>query len=232
MENTPEPKLKKIWFEWLKPMLVVLLITGAFRSAVADWNDVPTGSMKPTIMEGDRIFINKLAYDLKVPFTTIRVASWDDPQRGDIIVLFSPYDGKRLVKRTVGVPGDSIEMRKSRLFVNGKMASYGKLEPAFFQAIPHDELPEFRFYKEGVAGRDHAVMLTPWRASVRDFGPVIVPRGSYFVMGDNRDDSFDSRMFGFVSREQIVGRATSVVASLDPSARYLPRWYRFFSHLE
>ena len=74
-------------------------------------------------------------------------------------------------------------------------------------------------------------MLTPWKTAVRNFGPVVLPPGKYFVMGDNRDDSFDSRMFGFVSRKQIVGRATSVVASLDPSAHYLPRWQRFFSSL-
>jgi len=82
------------------------------RSAVVDWNWVPTGSMKPTIMVGDLVFVNKLAYDLKVPFTRTRISTWAEPSRGDIAVLFSPSDGKRLVKRVIGLPGDTIEMRR------------------------------------------------------------------------------------------------------------------------
>src|SRR5512132_1022039 len=100
---------KKIGTE-IKGFLVILLIVSSMRSALADWNDVPTGSMKPTIQEGDRVVVNKLAYDLKVPFTTIELLKWADPQRGDIVVLFSPQDGTRLVKRVVAVPGDTVAM--------------------------------------------------------------------------------------------------------------------------
>src|ERR1044072_7496236 len=100
----------KFWKEWMKPVLVILIITSAFRSAVADWNDVPTGSMKPTILEGDRIFVNKLAYDLKLPFLGWRLIQWYDPSRGDVIVFASPADRTRLVKRVVGLPGDRIEL--------------------------------------------------------------------------------------------------------------------------
>ena len=82
-----------------KPFVFVILIVLSFRSSIADWNDVPTGSMKPTILEGDRIFVNKLAYDLKVPFTTWHLAQWGDPRRGEVIVFYSPADGVRLVKR-------------------------------------------------------------------------------------------------------------------------------------
>jgi len=113
-------KSSKFWSEWAKPLLTILLITGAFRSAIADWNDVPTGSMKPTILEGDRVYVNKLAYDLKIPFTTVHLTAWSDPKRGDIIVFFSPIDGVRLVKRVVGLPGDEIELRDNQLFVNGQ----------------------------------------------------------------------------------------------------------------
>ena len=222
---------RKFWFEWLKPLLAVLLVTGAFRSAVADWNDVPTGSMKPTILEGDRIFVNKVAYDLKVPFTTLRIAWWDNPQRGDIVVLYSPYDGRRLVKRAIAVPGDTIEMRNSFLYVNGTRLDYSAADPGVVDFISKQEQPKSRFYMEGIPGRKHAMMLTPWKASVRNFEAVTVPPGQYFVMGDNRDDSFDSRMFGFVDRSQILGRATNVVASLDPRHHFFPRWHRFFSEL-
>ena len=84
------PALAWFWREWAKPILTVLLLASAFRSAIADWNDVPTGSMKPTILEGDRIFVNKLAYDLKIPFTTMQLARWAEPERGEVVVCFSP----------------------------------------------------------------------------------------------------------------------------------------------
>ena len=87
---------------WLLSMGLVLLAVSSFRSAIADWNDVPTGSMKPTIMIGDRIAVNKLAYDLKIPFTRTRVPTWGHPARGDIVVCWSPADGARLVKRVIG----------------------------------------------------------------------------------------------------------------------------------
>src|SRR6266540_2752238 len=85
----PESISRRIWREWVKPLLVVLVVLFSVRSAVADWNDVPTGSMKPTILEGDRIFVNKLAYDLKVPFTTWHLAQWGNPGRGEVVVFFS-----------------------------------------------------------------------------------------------------------------------------------------------
>jgi len=121
--------LKRWWTEWIRSVLLIVLVITSFRSAVADWNDVPTGSMKPTIFEGDRIVVNKLAYDLKVPFTTLRVVSWANPTRGDIVVLYSPVDGKRLVKRVVGLPGDTIAMIEDRLIVNNVVVSYSPPPP-------------------------------------------------------------------------------------------------------
>src|SRR6266542_2688963 len=112
------------WRQEIRPLLLLLLVVCAVRSSLADWNDVPTGSMKPTILEGDRVWVNKLAYDLKVPFTTWRVAEWSNPQRGDIVVFFSPHDGQRLVKRVVGLPGDTIELRNNTLVINGRPAVY------------------------------------------------------------------------------------------------------------
>src|SRR5512140_1756995 len=99
------------WGKELRSLLTLALVLFAIRSSLADWSDVPTGSMKPTILEGDRVYVNKLAYDLKVPFTTRHVAEWGNPQRGDIVVFFSPHDGQRLVKRVIGLPGDTIELR-------------------------------------------------------------------------------------------------------------------------
>ncbi|MGB2987217.1 MAG: signal peptidase I [Phycisphaerae bacterium] len=224
-------RLLKFWREMARPFLVVLIVVGSFRSAVADWNDVPTGSMKPTIVEGDRIFVNKLAYALRVPFTNWRLAAWSQPERGDVVVFFSPSDSVRMVKRVVGLPGDRIEMRNNRLFVNGEVVTYEPLDPAVINQIPADEQQRYRFAGEKIDGRIHPVMLTPTISSQRSFDAVTVPDGHYFLMGDNRDNSRDSRWFGFVGLNRIVGRATSVVFSFNPDRHYFPRWRRFFRSL-
>src|SRR5258708_33019386 len=111
---------KKI-FQEIKVFLLMLLVICSLRSALADWNDVPTGSMKPTIEEGDRVVVNKLGYDLKVPFTTYEIAKWGDPKRGDIVVLFSPVDGTRLVKRVIRTSGDKVELRENQLYDYGRL---------------------------------------------------------------------------------------------------------------
>jgi signal peptidase I len=226
-------KKRLVWFlrEWVKPILVVVIIVGSIRSAIADWNDVPTGSMKPTILEGDRIFVNKLAYDLKVPFTRLRLLEWDGPARGDVVVCFSPDTDVRLVKRVVGVPGDRLELLNNRLFVNGEVASYSPLDPEVIGQLAPPDQRSHRFALERVDGRGHPVMTTPAASTRRSFPPVTVPEGHYFVMGDNRDESRDSRWFGFVPRELIVGRTTGVAISFDPARYYLPRFERFFKGL-
>jgi signal peptidase I len=224
--------LKKFWLEWVRPFLLIALVLGSLRSALADWNDVPTGSMKPTILEGDRVFVNKMAYDLRFPFTLWRLAEWDDPKRGDIVVFFSPHDGKRLVKRVVGVPGDKLEMRVGRLFVNEVPAKYDPIDETVKNDYGLRDPDRYIFFKESVDDVvTHPILIAPDQLSVRNFGPVTVPEGKYFMMGDNRDESFDSRYFGFVERRQIVGHAISVVVSVDRDNWWLPRTGRFFDKL-
>ena len=222
--------LKRWWTEWLRSVLLIVLVITSFRSAVADWNDVPTGSMKPTIFEGDRIVVNKLAYDLKIPFTTLRVASWGNPIRGDIVVLYSPVDGKRLVKRVVGIPGDTISMIEDRLIVNNVAVSYSPPPPDLV-AGPTPGGSGKLIASENFGDRPHAIMIPHGAHCGPTFAPVNVPEDSYFLMGDNRDESFDSRYFGPVVRSQIVGRATVVAASVDPERHFRPRWERFFREL-
>ena len=188
--------------------------------------------MRPTILEGDLLFVNKLAYDLKVPFTTLHLAQWADPQRGDVVVCFSPADGERLVKRVVGGPGDLLELRDERLFLNGSPVAYAPLGPQATADISTADKATSIFASEKLAGHDHAVMALPGRSALRSFGPVQVPAGEYFVMGDNRDNSFDSRYFGLVPRSQIVGRTKVVVASLDLGRWGRPRLDRFFCQLD
>jgi signal peptidase I len=224
-------KASWLWREWIRPLLVVGLVLGSFRSAIADWNDVPTGSMKPTILEGDRVFVNKVAYDLRVPFTYVRLGRWADPNRGDIVVLISPHDGKRLVKRIIGIPGDTVELSEDRLIVNGRAATYAPADPRVVAQLGDDRSPTAIVETESTNGRRHAVMIDPVSASMPSFRPVTVPAGRYLVMGDNRDNSFDSRWFGFVERYRILGRVTAVVASVDLNHYFAPRWGRFFSPL-
>jgi signal peptidase I len=222
---------KKFVRQEVKPLVITAVALFAIRSAIADWNDVPTGSMKPTIMEGDRVFVNKLAYDLKVPFTRWHIAEWDNPKRGDVVVFFSPHDGMRLVKRVIGLPGDVIELRRDQLYINGKEMDYEPLATKVIGELPLAEQSQHVFATETLATHTHPVMATPALPAPRDFGPITVPANQYFMMGDNRDNSYDSRFWGGVDRNRIVGRATSVVISLDHSDYYLPRWHRFFTAL-
>ena len=187
--------------------------------------------MKPTIVEGDRIFVNKLAYGLRAPMTSWWLAEWAEPQRGDVVVFFSPDGGDRMVKRVIGGPGDQIQVLRNRLFVNGKPVQYGPIDAEVKAALSDDELQRSRLITEKLDGRWHAMMTIPGRVGIRTFGPITVPEGHYFMMGDNRDNSRDSRWFGCVERSAIVGKATAVLLSLDPSRHYMPRWGRFFQDL-
>jgi signal peptidase I len=187
--------------------------------------------MEPTILAGDRIFINKLAYDLKIPFTTRHIAAWEHPQRGDIVVFYSPRDGQRLVKRIIGLPGDTLAMVRNRLYLNGKPIAYEKLDTDIVNQMPLDAQKEYVFLREHLEALSHPVMVSLSRSMFSTFGPVAIPAGNYFVMGDNRDNSADSRFFGLVERRRIVGRATAIVLSREGSFLH-PRWDRFFSRLQ
>lgn len=219
------------WRKEIRPLLVLTLVLFSIRSSLADWNDVPTGSMKPTILEGDRVFVNKLAYDLKVPFTTWHMAEWSNPRRGDIVVFYSPHDGKRLVKRVIGLPGDTIELRNNALVLNGQPVEYQPIAQELLRDVSAEDLSRSVFASEQLPNHPHIVAAIPAVPARRNFGPVRVADGHYFMMGDNRDDSFDSRSYGTVERKQIVGHATSVVLSFDRKHYWRPRWDRFFTSL-
>ncbi|MBX2858511.1 MAG: signal peptidase I [Cellvibrionaceae bacterium] len=204
-----------------KYFFVFIALMFAFRSAIADWNDVPTGSMKPTIVEGDRIYVNKMAYDLRVPFTHVSLLTIAEPQRGDIIVFESQAADKRLVKRVIGLPGDIVELRQNRLFINGQALVYLNL------AENNQSIDKMEF----LAGAEYTVRTAKNGSRLSNFSPIKVPARAYLALGDNRDNSADSRMIGFVPRAEIVGKATHVVFSLNYDNYFLPRSGRFFHNL-
>jgi signal peptidase I len=213
--------LLKAWHEY-RGFAVFVVLMLIFRSALADWNVVPTGSMKPTILEGDRILVNKLAYDFKVPLTHIALYKFADPRRGDIVVFESKAADTRLVKRMIGLPGDTVEMRDNRLTINGIEARYSNVENA----------ADSIFAIESYGSMSHRIELARTRSSrLSTFGPVTVPKEHYLVLGDNRDNSADARVYGFIPRDEIVGNARTIVLSLDYDHYYIPRAGRFFRTL-
>jgi len=230
------PKMVSGWgylYRNNKYLFLIVLGMLVFRGAVADWYTVPTGSMKPTILEGDRIFVDKLAYDLNMPFSTVSLMKHGDPKRNDIIIFESASAGKRLVKRVIGLPGDHVVLRDNRLFINGNAADYRVASPALMQPLSRKDRESSVIVREKIQNDDHTVMLTPsTNTYFSNFGPVTVPNNHYLVLGDNRDNSADSRVFGFVPRSEITGRAKSVIMSLNDKNYHLPRRERFFYPLQ
>ena len=213
--------INKMWKENRSFFLFVFLMF-VFRSAVADWNEVPTGSMKPTILEGDRILVDKMAYDIRIPFTHISLYRLSNPHRGDIVVFDSKIKDEKLVKRVIGIPGDIVALRNNILYINGKKLSYKSL----------DTNSKYTDQVENLFGVKHKIRLKNGGSPYSSFSSVIVPEGHYLMLGDNRDNSADSRFIGFVPRNEIVGRSKSVALSLNYDNYYIPRSNRFFHSLQ
>ena len=224
-------RVNQLLREYASTALFLLLMVG-FRSAWADWVTVPTGSMNPTIIEGDRVLVDKHVFGLRVPFTLIHLTAGENPARGEIVVFDSPADGISLVKRVIAVPGDTVQMVNERLIVNGRPAQYAAADTAPLQGLlSTTRAAGIVLVREAGYGPEHNILLMPERPARRFIAPTRVPDGAYFMLGDNRDNSGDSRYFGFVPRRNIVGRATRVVVSLNPEKHYLPRGDRVLKPL-
>jgi len=219
----------KNWARNNKGFLAFLVLFGVFRTAVADWNPIPSASMHPNLLEGDVVLVNRLAFDLKVPLTNVVLAHLGEPQRGDIVTFRSPRDNTLLIKRVVALPGDVVEMRNERLYINGKGADYRVVEHSLDSvggtAMPALQLAE-TWGGKAARGPRH-IQIMPDVLAPRTFGPVKVPQGEYLMLGDNRDNSADSRVIGLVPRKLLVGRAERVLVSADYQGNWMPRTERF-----
>lgn len=218
-------------WRWVGVFIVLMLI---FRSAIADWNHVPSGSMRPGILEGDRIVVDKISYDIRWPFTLTRIARWDNPKRGDIVTFPNPAtpEEELFVKRVVGIPGDVVEMQNNQLIINGERATYTPLSAHQLAQLSDADTRLFSLYIEEILGDTRMIMLRrsrPHRYS--SFNSVQVPEGSYLMLGDNRDLSSDSRVIGLIERDRVIGRAHTIAFSFNILEYYQPRFKRFFTEL-
>ena len=219
------------WIRENRGFLIFLLCFGFFRGAMADWNPIPSGSMRPTLLEGDVVLVNRLAYDFKLPLTDIVLVALGAPRRGDVVTFTSPQDGVRLIKRLVGVPGDVIEMRNETLYVNGSKAEYSAPSVAV-EPMEGGRIEAALRSTQRVAGSARAVQFLPDVPARRTFGPLTVPAEHYFFLGDNRDNSADSRYIGMVPRRLLIGRAHHIVVSADIKGSWLPRLERIGQRLQ
>lgn len=219
----------KLFWKNNQSFILFIALMLVFRGAVADWYVVPTGSMKPTIVEGDRIFVNKMAYDVRLPFTHLSVFKTGQPQYNDIIVFDSVASGKKLVKRVIGTPGDIVAMNNNKLTINGQPLQYAIVAKS--NANNSTNNTDVNTHLEQTAQSQHYIYVETPGSVLQTFSEVKVPQGHYLVLGDNRDNSADSRVIGFVPEEEILGKANNVIASLNEQNYYLPRTERFFKAL-
>ncbi|MEO0509546.1 MAG: signal peptidase I [Verrucomicrobiota bacterium] len=216
---------------WYIGIIVFALSILVIRTSIVDWSWIPSGSMSPTVIQGDIVLNNRMAYDIRIPLTSWRIHH-ADPKRGDIAIFRSPENGIGLLKRVIGIPGDTISMKDGALFINGKPIAYQPLTNERFQDLPSHFLNYAHFQQELLDENPHDIMFVSGAPSVlRNIPDIIVPEGKYFMLGDNRDFSRDSRMYGFVDRESFISRATSVLFSFRKEASYEPRVDRFFHAL-
>jgi signal peptidase I len=197
IEMNAKVRRKNILREYLEAAAIAILLALFIRSFVVQAFKIPSGSMEPTLLIGDHILVNKFIYGVKIPLTRKIILPIGDPKRDDVIVFIYPVDtSKDFIKRVVGLPGERLEILDSTIYINGKTYEdrYGQ-------------------YSESI-GKNHL-------GGNYSFGPVTVPDGHYFVMGDNRDHSYDSRFWGFVPAESVKGKAFVIYWSW-------PHWKRFF----
>ncbi len=216
-------KKKGLFREYGEALLTALLVAFVVRSFVFEAFRIPSGSMIPTLMVGDHIFVNKFIYGLRIPFTKIHFVNFRTPQRGEAIVFIYPIDeSKDFIKRVVGLPGDTILIKGDDVSVNGALLQ--RTPTAAIASFPNWE--NFNYYVEKLGAGSHLTQYDHEPPMSDEALTIHVPEGHLFMMGDNRDNSSDSRDWGFVPLENVKGKAMFVWLSIDFD-RYTLRWDRF-----
>lgn len=211
------------WLDWTAGLFPVILVVFLLRSFLFEPFKIPSGSMIPTLLVGDLILVNKYHYGIRLPVINKKILANHEPQRGDVMVFRYPKDPTQdYIKRVVGVPGDEVAFLNQHLYINGVEAPLTEEPKPFYDDEKHDFVPE---YKETLNGVQHDILLDihaqpfygapdkidfPFRENCRYSAEGVtckVPPGNYYMMGDNRDNSQDSRYWGFVPDENIVGKA-------------------------
>jgi signal peptidase I len=218
----PAPEIRRStlarWFDsWMRSLGMALVLFLIIRTFLIEAFQIPSGSMERTLLAGDFLFVNKAVYGAQIPGTSARLPGFETPGRGDVIVFEYPKDPTlNYVKRVIGAPGDAVEMRTGQVYVNGVALD----EPYVQRVDPlHDNFEtEFGWQRGFLVGRtaDERRRYHPTRDT---WGPLRVPPGKYFVLGDNRDNSADSRYWGFVDASAVKGRPLVVYFSYDRGAR-------------
>ncbi len=220
LEATTTAK-KPVWREWIESLLVIGLIAVVIRSFIVAPFVIPSSSMVPTLLVGDYLFVSRYNYGFRIPFTDIQLLA-SEAKRGDIVVFDYPEDrSKDYIKRIVGVPGDKIVYKNNELFINGKKIPLTPI--GSYAYVMGDKSSDVsQAYQEQLFDVEHTVLRKTY--SIRD-GQWIVPEGHYFMLGDNRNNSRDSRFWGFVPQEYLVGKAVVIWWSWN-AANNSVRWDR------
>lgn len=231
---------KSVVREYIEALLIAGFIALFIRAFIIEAFKIPSGSMIPTLSVGDHIFVNKFVYGLRIPFSKKYIVKFGEPKRGDVIVFICPVEeGKDFIKRVIGLPGDKIHISNTSVEVNGEVLEHEEVtvskddndkrlldvKGSDIKEIPFvPDYMNFNFYEEEVGDVEHLVQYE--KDVFRNSYDVEVPPGHYFVMGDNRDNSADSREWGFVPDGNVKGKAMFVWLSLDKDQGGI-RWHEF-----
>ena len=207
-----------------RSILAFTICLFAFRWSLADQYHIPTGSMEPTIHVGDRIVVNKAAYQFRLPFTTVPIATFSEPSRGDVVVFDNPVNEVCMVKRIVGLPGDTIAIKNGFIAINGAPLP-GTIEGMERLGENQDEYEVY--YRERVGDSEVKIKRLPHRLNRAEFH-LTIPAGHYFAMGDNRDNSADSRSWGLIRKQDLKGKAIGIFFNVSWASTLVPTidWQR------
>lgn len=195
--------------EYARSFFPVLLLVLLLRSFLVEPYQIPSESMVPTLQVGDFILVNKFAYGIRLPVLGTKLWDVGEPQRGDVMVFIPPHEPRYFIKRVVGLPGDHIRYQNKTLYINGQ-----RIEERFMEQVTVGGRPQYRIYEEKLGAETHEIYRYP---TLRERpGEWTVPEGHYFMMGDNRGKSLDSRRWGFASDANVVGKAFAIWVHKEP----------------